>query len=112
MLMLPTFSTHFYRKDYECKNRATVSSAPPHFANGFQCPTTAYDTIEDVYERQKRNQPGYVVKEVDYNKHIYPLFQRIYMISWSNRMANRGHGVLHFPGTSLADIDRNIAQEQ
>ncbi|KAG8908755.1 hypothetical protein FRB99_002993 [Tulasnella sp. 403] len=80
----------------KAKNRATVTSAPPHYSHGFQTPTTLYDLIEEIYERQKRNEPeqgdAYDVGTVNYYEHIDPLFRRVYMNSWTNFRANEGHG--------------------
>ncbi|KAG8990267.1 hypothetical protein FRB90_001836, partial [Tulasnella sp. 427] len=80
------------KKDIPVKNHSTVMSAPPHYAHGNHCPTTLYELIEDIYERQKRGKPGYDVGEVNYHKHIEPLFRRMYMNSWTNFRANEGHG--------------------
>ncbi|KAG8908747.1 hypothetical protein FRB99_002985 [Tulasnella sp. 403] len=78
----------------EAKNRATVMSAPPHYAHGLHMPTTLYDVIEDIYERQARKKQGktYDVGTVNYYEHIDPLFRRVYMNSWTNFRANEGHG--------------------
>jgi hypothetical protein len=74
------------------KNRATIITAPPRFGHGLQSPTTLLELIEDIYERHKRDQPGYDVGEVDYFRDIDPLFQRMYLNSWVNFRANEGHG--------------------
>ncbi|KAG8908749.1 hypothetical protein FRB99_002987 [Tulasnella sp. 403] len=73
---------------------ARVMSAPPRYAHSFQMPSTLYDVIEEVYERQKRNQEGdgYDVGTVSFYEHIDPLFRRMYMNSWTNFRANEGHG--------------------
>ncbi|CAE6452408.1 unnamed protein product [Rhizoctonia solani] len=73
------------------KNRATIMTAPPRFASGTHCPTTLYELIEEVYEQPKRGE-GYDVGDVVYYEHIYPLFDRGYLMSWTNRSANQGHG--------------------
>lgn len=83
-------------KTVQCKNRATILSAPPHFAHGHHCPTTLFELIEDVYERQKRN-GSYDVGEVNFYEHINPLFERMYRNSWSNFRANEGHGTFCSP---------------
>ncbi|KAI0684994.1 hypothetical protein BC835DRAFT_1421711 [Cytidiella melzeri] len=79
---------------FPTKHRATVITAPPHYAHGHHCPTTLYELIEDVYERPKRTEHGnaYDVGEVNYYKHIDPIFRRMYMNSWTNFRANEGHG--------------------
>ncbi|KAG8870437.1 hypothetical protein FRB97_009767 [Tulasnella sp. 331] len=75
------------------KNRATIISAPPRFAHGFHCPTTLLELMEDVYERPKRALgTEYNVGKVYYYRHIEPLFERMYLMSWTNFRANEGHG--------------------
>ncbi|KAG8944496.1 hypothetical protein FRC04_001718 [Tulasnella sp. 424] len=89
-----TFNNNGIQQEIRVKNRATVITAPPHYAHGNHCPTTLYELIEDIYERQKRSKEGYNLDEleVNYYKHIDPLFRRMYMNSWTNFRANEGHG--------------------
>ncbi|KAG8971179.1 hypothetical protein FRC05_011463 [Tulasnella sp. 425] len=65
------------------KNRSTVINAPPHYAHRNHRPTTLYELIEDS---QKYSKEGgrYDVGEVNYYRHINPLFRRMYMNSWTN----------------------------
>lgn len=88
------FNNNGTQQEIHVKNRATVITAPPHYAHGNHCPTTLYELIEDIYERQKRSKEGgrYDVGEVNYYKHIDPIFRRMYMNSWTNFRANEGHG--------------------
>ncbi|CAE6476187.1 unnamed protein product [Rhizoctonia solani] len=72
------------------KNRATIITAPPRFASGTHCPTTLYELIEDIYEQHYSDE--YDVGEIVYYRDIYPLFKRAYLMSWTNKYANRGHG--------------------
>ncbi|KAG8993009.1 hypothetical protein FRB90_000814, partial [Tulasnella sp. 427] len=89
------FDDHGNQKEIPVKNRSTVITAPPHFAHGNHCPTTLYELIEDIYERQKRSKADAgedVAKVLYYYEHIDPLFKRMYMNSWTNFRANEGHG--------------------
>ncbi|CAE7215427.1 unnamed protein product [Rhizoctonia solani] len=78
--------------DIPVKNRATVITAPPRFASGIHCLTTLYELIEDIHERPRRLEPGYDVGEVVYYRDIYPLFRRVYLLSWTNKKVARYHG--------------------
>lgn len=73
------------------QNHATIITAPPRFASGTHCQTSLLELMEDIYEGQRRG-PGYDVGEVDFYRHIYPLFQRMYLMSWTNVTARDGHG--------------------
>ena len=73
-------------------NKSTIIMAPPKFTSGLQCSTSLLELIEDVYERQKRNLPGYDVGQVNFYRDIEPLFRRLYLNSWTNSRANEGHG--------------------
>ncbi|KAI9511269.1 hypothetical protein F5148DRAFT_374656 [Russula earlei] len=76
------------------REAARVIGATPKFAFGIYAPTSLYDLMEDVYEREKRTSFGeaYDVGVVGWYKHIWPLLQRPSLISWVNGQANRGHG--------------------
>ena len=48
--------------------------------------------IEEVYEAHKRNaDPNYKLEPPNYYRDIFPLFQRMYMTSWTNKTAMKGH---------------------
>ena len=72
--------------------KARVIGTTPKFTNGIYAPTTLYDLIEEVYEREKRKEPGYDVGPVDWYKHISPLLRRPPLLSWVNIQADGGHG--------------------
>ena len=72
--------------------KARVIGTTPKFTNGIYAPTTLYDLIEEVYEREKRKEPGYDVGPVDWYKHIWPLLRRPPLLSWVNIQADGGHG--------------------
>ncbi|KAG8707259.1 hypothetical protein FRC12_002512 [Ceratobasidium sp. 428] len=95
--------------DIPVKNQATIITAPPRFASGIHCPTTLLDLVEDIYEGSRRAVQGkdYDVGEVNYYRHIYPIFNRIYGISWTNkRSANAGHGVVKASKWNAASLSR------
>lgn len=75
-------------------HKARVIGTTPKFTSGIYAPTSLYDLMEDIYEREKRNKAGdkYDVGEVDWYRHIWPLLQRPALLSWVNSQANRGHG--------------------
>ncbi|KAG8741248.1 hypothetical protein FRC10_003128 [Ceratobasidium sp. 414] len=77
---------------FQCKNKSTIITAPPRFASGTHCQTTLEELVEEVYERQRRAKPNYDVGDVEYYRHIYPIFKRIYLMAWTNKQAQRGHG--------------------
>ena len=66
----------------------------PKFANGIYAPTSLYDLMEEVYEKEKRVKMGdeYDVGEVDWYRDIWPLLQRPPLLSWVNGQADGGHG--------------------
>ena len=72
--------------------KARVIGTTPKFANGIYAPTSLYDLMEEVYEREKRKKPGYDVGPVDWHKDIWPLLQRPPLLSWVNIQADGGHG--------------------
>ena len=74
--------------------KARVLGTTPKFANGIYAPTSLYDLMEEVYEREKRvkMEDKYDVGEVDWYRDIWPLLQRPPLLSWVNGQANNGHG--------------------
>jgi hypothetical protein len=80
------------KRSYDITVKARVIGTTPKFANGIYAPTTLYDLMEEVYEKEKRKKPGYDVGPVDWYKHIWPLLRRPPLISWVNVQANGGHG--------------------
>jgi hypothetical protein len=72
--------------------KARVIGTAPKFTNGIYAPTTLYDLMEEIYEREKRKKPGYNVGPVDWHKHIWPLLRRPPLLSWVNIQADGGHG--------------------
>jgi hypothetical protein len=78
------------------KESARVVGTTPKFANGIYAPTSLYDLMEEVYEREKRKKDNYDVGEVDWYRHIWPLLQRPPLLSWVNIQANGGHGKCDF----------------
>ena len=81
-----------YHPDPDKPVTARVIGTTPKFANGIYAPTTLYDLMEEIYEREKRKQPGYDVGPVDWYKHIWPLLKRPSLLSWVNIKANGVHG--------------------
>lgn len=73
---------------------ARVIGTTPKFANGIYAPTSLYDLMEEVYERESRVKMAdeYDVGEVDWYRHIWPLLQRPPLLSWVNTQADGGHG--------------------
>jgi hypothetical protein len=94
--------------DIKVQNKATIITAPPRFASGTHCQTTLYELIEDIYERQRRGQPGYDVGDVEFYRHIYPLFQRMYQMSWTNKKALQGHGMFTYASRVIFELDKNL----
>ncbi|KAF8597165.1 hypothetical protein BDV93DRAFT_527603 [Ceratobasidium sp. AG-I] len=78
--------------DIKTQHKATVIAAPPRFASGTHCQTTLLELIDDVYERKLRSKANYDVGNVDFHRHIKSLFDRIYLMSWTNKHALQGHG--------------------
>ena len=95
---------------FKAQNKARVIGTTPKFANGIYAPTTLYDLMEEVYEREKRENEGdkYDVGEVGWYEHIWPLIQRPALLSWCNGQANGGHGEAYFmfmsPQCSWQDV--------
>lgn len=79
---------------FEAANKAHVIGTTPKFTSGLYAPTSLYDLIEDVYERERRAREGdkYDVGVVDWHKHIWPLLRCPSLLSWVNIQANTGHG--------------------
>jgi hypothetical protein len=74
--------------------KARVIGTTPKFVAGVYAPTTLYDLMEEIYERERRKAEGekYTVGEVGWYAHIWPLLQRPPLLSWVNVQANGGHG--------------------
>jgi hypothetical protein len=81
---------------FKAPNKARVIGTTPKFASGIYAPTSLYDLMEEVYERDRRAKEGnkYDVGEVGWYEHIWPLLQRPPLLSWVNIMADGGHGKL------------------
>ena len=67
-------------------------SAPPKFAWGVRSPTTWFDTIENIYAKQSDRWVDDEGKGVNFDRHIWPVLQSAYAISWTNKDAFTGHG--------------------
>ncbi|KAG8792531.1 hypothetical protein FRC12_005847 [Ceratobasidium sp. 428] len=93
------------------KNRATIITAPPRFASGTHCPTTLYDLIENIYAQQPGGNGN--DGEVVYYRDIYPLFKRIYLLSWTNKHAKKaaGHGADNMDYWDSPDFSDPAASE-
>ena len=72
--------------------KARIIGTTPKFANGIYAPTTLYDLMEEIYEREKRKRRGYDVGPVDWYEHIWPLLRRFSLLSWVNMQFNVAHG--------------------
>jgi len=96
---------------FRAPNKARVIGTTPKFVNGIYAPTTLYDLMEEVYERENRVKLGakYEVGKVGWYKHIWPLLQRPPLLSWCNGQANGGHGnVFVHPYFRIINPPRNI----
>ncbi|CAE7151084.1 unnamed protein product [Rhizoctonia solani] len=97
-------------RDIPVKNRATIITGPPRFSSGTHAPTTLYELIEEVYERPRRREAGdaYKVGDVVFYRDIYPMFKRIYLLSWTNNQNSirNHHGpnkMKYFAGPLFSD---------
>jgi hypothetical protein len=81
-------------RSFKAPNKARVIGTTPKFACGIYAPTSLYDLMEEVYERERRAGAGdqYDVGAVDSYDHVWPLLQRPPLLSWVNVMADGGHG--------------------
>lgn len=89
--------------EFRSRNKSTIITAPPKFAHGVHCFTTLFDLIEDVYERQNRKE-GYEVGEVEFYRHIGPMFRNMYGLSWTNPEANTKHGMFLYVVRALTEV--------
>jgi len=71
------------------KYKATVSSAPPNFSYGINCPTSLYDIIENL---AVENHMVWRNDKVQFYEHIWPVLSCTYGISWVNEEGYQGHG--------------------
>ncbi|GJJ10938.1 hypothetical protein Clacol_005167 [Clathrus columnatus] len=80
-------------------HKATITTAPPKFTPGLSCVGSLYDVIEDVYERPKHAALGkaYDCGTVGYYQHIKPLFNHLFLMSWTNQKLYQGHGPHKLP---------------
>ena len=84
-------------EEYQSTLKTIVIGGPPKFASGMYCPTPLYDLIEDIYKRPARAALGhtYDCGPVYYDEHIEPIFEGVRRLSWTNKKANEGHGLVH-----------------
>ncbi|KAF9504784.1 hypothetical protein BS47DRAFT_1401028 [Hydnum rufescens UP504] len=73
-------------------HKASILSAPAKFAWGVYMPTTLYDIMEDVYDRENRLKREQKDVDVEYYTHIYPVLLSAYTLSWTHNQAFEGHG--------------------
>ncbi|EJF58812.1 hypothetical protein DICSQDRAFT_172636 [Dichomitus squalens LYAD-421 SS1] len=74
-------------------HRATVISAPPKFAWGIESPTSLYDILENIYNKQVKYEEH---AGTDFYKDIWPVVSGTYKLSWVNEKAFQGHGPAGF----------------
>ncbi|CCM05259.1 uncharacterized protein FIBRA_07469 [Fibroporia radiculosa] len=70
--------------------KSTILVAPPRFVWGIQAPTTLYDLIANIYNKEKgwKDHEGTL-----FYWDIWPVLLSCYTLSWVNNEAYQGHGV-------------------
>ena len=83
----------------KARHDAWVLSGPPNFTWGIDSPTTLWDIVEDVYN--KNSQSFVADPTAQFYRDIWPVLAGTYRISWTNKDALQGHGELPiYPITS------------
>ena len=76
----------------KARHDAWVLSGPPNFTWGIDSPTTLWDIVEDVYN--KNSQSFVADPTAQFYRDIWPVLAGTYRISWTNKDALQGHGKL------------------